>query len=57
MQASNAELSRKLAALELKYDAQFKGVFDAIRELMAPPTPRKKRPIGFAPWPEEGVSL
>lgn len=35
--ATNAELSRKLAALESKYDAQFKVVFDAIRELMKPP--------------------
>ncbi|HLA28083.1 MAG: DNA-binding protein [Planctomycetes bacterium RIFCSPLOWO2_12_FULL_50_35] len=33
MLASNAELSRKLDALEKKYDAQFKVVFDAIREL------------------------
>lgn len=48
--ASNQELARKLAALERKYDAQFKVVFDAIRELMAPPNPPKKRPIGFAPW-------
>lgn len=50
MLASNADLARKLAALEQKYDAQFKIVFDAIRELMAPPDPKKKRPIGFAPW-------
>ncbi len=49
---SNAELARKLAALESKYDAQFKVVFDAIRELMKPPEPGKKRPIGFAPWQE-----
>lgn len=48
--ASNQELARKLAALERKYDAQFKVVFDAIRELMAPAEPPKKRPIGFAPW-------
>jgi ORF6N domain len=48
--ASNTELARKLAALERKYDAQFKVVFDAIRELMTPPEPKKKRPIGFAPW-------
>ena len=53
MLASNAELARKLAALERKYDAQFKVVFDAIRELMAPPEPKKKRPIGFAPWGEK----
>ena len=46
MLTSNEELARKLAALERKYDAQFKGVFDAIQELMAPPTP-KRRKIGF----------
>jgi len=46
MLASNAELSRKLAALENKYDAQFKIVFDAIRQLMTPPEP-KRREIGF----------
>ena len=34
--ASQADLARKLDALEQKYDAQFKVVFDAIRELMAP---------------------
>ncbi|MDP2851796.1 MAG: ORF6N domain-containing protein [Gallionella sp.] len=50
MLASNAALARKLATLEKKYDAQFKIVFDAIRELMTPPDPKKKRPIGFAPW-------
>jgi hypothetical protein len=43
MLASDAELSRKLAALEKKYDAQFKVVFDAIRELMKPPEPRQGR--------------
>jgi phage regulator Rha-like protein len=46
MLASNAELARKLAALENKYDAQFKVVFDAIRQLMSPPA-RPKREIGF----------
>jgi hypothetical protein len=46
MLLSNTELARKLAALENKYDAQFKVVFDAIRELMLPPTP-PKRQIGF----------
>jgi ORF6N domain len=44
--ASHADLARKLDALEKKYDAQFKVVFDAIRELMRPPEP-KRRPIGF----------
>jgi hypothetical protein len=46
MLLTNAELSRKLAALEGKYDLQFKVVFDAIRQLMAPPD-KKHRPIGF----------
>jgi hypothetical protein len=49
MLASNATLARKLAALEEKCDIQFKVVFEAIRELMAP-RPAKKRPIGFAAW-------
>jgi len=43
---SNADLARKLAALEEKYDAQFKVVFGAIRQLMAPEPP-KRRAIGF----------
>ncbi|MBI5768126.1 MAG: ORF6N domain-containing protein [Verrucomicrobia bacterium] len=47
MIASHADLARKLAALERKYDAQFKAVFDAIRELMTPPAPAKKGEIGF----------
>lgn len=47
MLASNADLARKLDALERKYDAQFKVVFDAIRHLMAPPAGAKTRPIGF----------
>jgi len=46
MLASHAELARKLAALEKKYDAQFKVVFDAIRQLMAPSAPKRRR-IGF----------
>jgi hypothetical protein len=46
MLASHAELARKLDALEQKYDAQFKAVFDAIRQLMTPPEP-KRRPMGF----------
>ena len=44
--ASNEELARKLTALEKRYDAQFKVVFEAIRRLMAPPKP-KHRAIGF----------
>lgn len=44
--AFNAELARKLDALEKKYDAQFKVVFDAIRQLMTPPEPQRRQ-IGF----------
>ena len=44
---ATSDLARKLAALEKKYDAQFKVVFDAIRELTAPPEPLGKRRIGF----------
>ena len=46
MLASNTQLATKLADMEKKYDAQFKVVFDAIRQLMTPPQP-KKRKIGF----------
>lgn len=53
MLATNVELARKLATLERKYDAQFKVVFDAIRELMTPPEPKKQRPIGFGPWEDK----
>jgi hypothetical protein len=42
----NHELARRLDDLESRYDRQFKVVFDAIRELMAPP-PAPKRGIGF----------
>lgn len=48
MVLSNADMARKLAALEKKYDAQFKIVFDAIRELMQAPHPPARR-IGFHP--------
>jgi phage regulator Rha-like protein len=44
--ASNAGLARKLEALERKYNAQFKVVFDAIRRLMSLPA-KPKREIGF----------
>ena len=49
MLASHKDLARKLEELEGKYDAQFKVVFDAIRELMAPAEPPPRRRIGFQP--------
>ncbi|MBX7136791.1 MAG: ORF6N domain-containing protein [Oligoflexia bacterium] len=45
--ASHSELARKLDAMEKKYNHQFKMVFDAIREIMAPSKPPKQRQIGF----------
>ena len=46
MLASHAKLEKKLLELEEKYDGQFAMVFEALRQLMAPPEP-KRRKIGF----------
>jgi leucyl aminopeptidase len=46
MLLTNEQLARRVNALEKRHDAQFKVVFDAIRELMAPPEKPKRR-IGF----------
>ena len=46
MLESHAELAKKLEEMESKYDEQFRVVFEALRELMAPPKPNKN-PIGF----------
>ena len=45
---TNRDLARKIDALERKYDEQFSVVFAAIKELIAPPPPLRKR-IGFHP--------
>jgi hypothetical protein len=45
--SGHAELARRLDELEKKYDAQFRVVFDAIRQLMAPPATPPRRRIGF----------
>lgn len=42
-------MARKLSAVERRYDHQFKVVFDAIRQIMAPEIPPKSRRIGFRP--------
>ena len=42
----HAELSRRSDELERKSDAQFKVVFDTIRQLMAPPV-KERRSVGF----------
>lgn len=46
MLATHRDLARRLEEMEKKYDAQFKLVFDAIRELMTPPR-KSSRSIGF----------
>lgn len=44
--AAHADLARRLDDMERRYDAQFRTVFDAIRKLMSPADPPRKR-IGF----------
>ncbi len=44
--ATNKHLARRLDGLEKKFDAQFKVVFDAIRQLMTQPE-KPRRSIGF----------
>jgi hypothetical protein len=45
--ATHKDLARKLEEMEKKYDSQFRVVFEAIRELMAPEPIPPKRHIGF----------
>jgi len=47
--ASHKDLAAKLDALEQRYDARFRMVFDALRKLMQPPPVVKRPRIGFAP--------
>jgi hypothetical protein len=54
--SSHKELLRKLEDMEMKYDEQFRVVFEAIRHLMTPPEPALS-PFPL-PWREregEGV--
>jgi len=56
MVSSNKELAQKFAQLERKIGAHDKAIAEiiaAIRELMSPAAPNKKRAIGFAPWQEK----
>jgi ORF6N domain len=43
---THEDLARRLDTLEKKYDSQFRGVFEAIRQLMLPSEPPRKQ-IGF----------
>ncbi|HBL16864.1 MAG TPA: DNA-binding protein [Elusimicrobia bacterium] len=54
--SGHKELSQKLNQLERKVGAHDRAIaelINAIRELMTPLEPKKKRPIGFAPWKEK----
>jgi hypothetical protein len=53
---SNKELARKIDELDQrvsKHDNAIAEIIEAIRQLMAPSSPKEKRPIGFAPWEDE----
>ena len=50
MLIAHKELAIKLAELEKKlegHDQQIHSLFEAIRQLMEPPPPAQRRPIGF----------
>lgn len=40
--STHADLARKITEMEKNYDAQFKVVFEAIQQLMAPPVTKKR---------------
>ena len=43
----SSPIARRLAQLEARTDARFKAVFDALRDLLTPAEPMKKRGTGF----------
>jgi hypothetical protein len=51
---AHQDLARKVAELETKYDDKFAIVFEAIRQLMTPPEPDKKK-IGFRVEEPKGI--
>ncbi len=57
LSSRNKEVVRRLSEMEKKYDAQFRQVFRAIRELMEPPLDPEpvRRPIGFLSNPRKGL--
>ncbi len=59
LSSRNKEIVRRLSEMEKKYDAQFRRVFRAIRDLTEPipesePVPAR-RPIGFLSSPRKSV--
>ncbi len=56
MAMAHTEIRQKLNELEHKvasHDQAIAGLINAIRELMTPSEPNKKRPIGFGPWEDK----
>lgn len=56
MVSGHKELAQKLNQLERKvgaHDRAIAEIINAIRELTAPPAPKKRRAIGFAPWKDK----
>jgi len=53
LMASHADLARRMDDLEQHYDAQFRGVFEAIRNLMAPQDPPRPKISFTAPEPRK----
>ena len=56
--STHKELSQKLNQLERKVGAHDRAIaelINAIRQLMSPSEPKKKRPIGFATWKEKMI--
>ncbi|HUZ45163.1 MAG TPA: ORF6N domain-containing protein [Terriglobia bacterium] len=47
--ATHKDLAARLAAIEKKYDWQFKVIFDILRQLMEPLPDPTKGPLGFVP--------
>jgi hypothetical protein len=50
---THRDLAQKIAAMEKKYDVQFRVVFEAIKKLLDPPPAPAKRRIGFAAQDEK----
>ena len=49
LMVQHKDLEQRIDSLERKYDRKFKNIFEAIRQLIAPPLPpaKPKLPIGF----------
>jgi len=52
MLLTHVELRRKIEAMENKYNQQFKVIFEAIKQLITSPKPKRKHQIGFRQDPK-----